>query len=96
MPPLLTTEPPLYGGHRRYLCKARESCSKTALNALGYGNGALSGQAYGPTFSMSGLSDGGSQVHSASAPAPASTSPGSLGFAGGVLLLFAACNAYVI
>ena len=33
---------------------------------------------------------GGSQVHSASAPAPAHTVPGSLGFAGGVLVPFAA------
>ena len=33
---------------------------------------------------------GGSQVHPASAPAPAHTVPGSLGFAGGVLVPFAA------
>ena len=40
----------------------------------------------------SGLSVGGSQVHSVSALAPALSLPGSLSPAGGLLLLFAALN----
>ena len=43
-----------------------------------------------PTVPSSGLSVGGSQVHSASAQAPALTLPGSLSFAGDLLLLFTA------
>ena len=63
--------------------------------ALGYDNGALSGQAYGPVPRRTGFSGGGSQVHSASAPAPAHSLPGSLSFAGGLILLFVACGTYV-
>ena len=39
---------------------------------------------------IGGLSGGGSQVHSAPAPAPALTLPGSLSFARGVLVLISA------
>ena len=63
------------------------------LDTLGFDNGALSVHTYSASelcISTLRLSGGGSQAHSVSAPAPASTWPGSLSFAEDLLLLFAA------
>ena len=63
------------------------------LGTLGFDNGAFSDHTYSASelrISTLRLSGGGSQAHSVSAPAPASTWPGSLSFAEDLILLFAA------